>query len=66
MSVADSEHGLTYGHGGFWPGYNPLLAYYPDYGAAVSIQVNSDDSRMRDHMPRLVGVVLDALHRRRP
>ncbi|MCZ0935576.1 MAG: serine hydrolase [Gemmatimonadetes bacterium] len=61
VSVAESEHGLTYGHGGFWPGYNSLLAYYPDHGVAVSIQVNSDDSRMRDHMPKLAGVVLEAL-----
>jgi len=61
VSVADSEHGLTYGHGGFWPGYNSLLAYYPDHGVAVSIQVNSDDSRMRDHLPKLAGVVLEAL-----
>ncbi|MDE2945282.1 MAG: serine hydrolase [Gemmatimonadota bacterium] len=61
VSVAESEHGLTYGHGGFWPGYNSLLAYYPDHGVAISIQVNSDDSRMRDHLPKLAGVVLEAL-----
>ena len=61
VSVAESEHGLTYGHGGFWPGYNSLLAYYPDHGMAVSIQINSDESRMRDHLPNLAGVVLEAL-----
>ena len=61
VSVAESEHGLTYGHGGFWPGYNSLLAYYPDHGMAVSIQINSDESRMRDHLPNLAAVVLDAL-----
>ena len=56
-----SEHGLTNGYGSFWPGYDSLVAYYPDYGAAVSIQVNSGDSRMRDHLPKLAGVVLEAL-----
>ena len=61
VSVAESEHGLTYGHGGFWPGYNSLLAYYPDHGVAVSIQINSDESRMRDHLPKLASVVLAAL-----
>ena len=61
VSIAESEHGLTYGHGGFWPGYNSLLAYYPEHGVAVSIQVNSDDSRMRDHLPRLAGVVIETL-----
>ena len=61
VSIAESEHGLTYGHGGFWPGYNSLLAYYPEHGVAVSIQVNSDESRMRDHLPRLAGVVIETL-----
>ena len=61
VSVAESEHGLTYGHGGFWPGYNSLLAYYPEHGMAVSIQINSDESQMRDHLPNLAGVVLEAL-----
>ena len=61
VSVAESEHGLTYGHGGFWPGYNSLLAYYPDHGVAVSIQINSDESQMRTHLPQLAGVVLEAL-----
>ena len=66
VSVAESEHGLTYGHGGFWPGYNSLLAYYPDHGVAVSIQINSDESRMRDHLPNLAGVVLEALENAAP
>ena len=61
VSVAESEHGLTYGHGGFWPGYNSLVAYYPDHGVAVSIQINSDESQMRTHLPKLAGVVLEAL-----
>ncbi len=59
--VAESEHGLTYGHGGFWPGYNSLVAYYADHGVAVAIQINSDDSRMGDHMPKLADVVIEAL-----
>ena len=59
--VAESEHGLTYGHGGFFPGYNSLLAYYPDHGVAVAIQINSDDSRMGDHLPKLADLVIGAL-----
>lgn len=61
MAVAESEHGLTYGHGGFFPGYNSLVAYYADHGVAVAIQINSDDSRMGDHLPKLADVVIEAL-----
>ena len=61
VGVAESEHGLTYGHGGFFPGYNSLVTYYPDHGVAVAIQINSDDSRMGDHLPKLADVVIGAL-----
>ena len=61
VGVAESEHGLTYGHGGFFPGYNTLVSYYPDHGVAVAIQINSDDSRMGDHLPELADLVIGAL-----
>ncbi len=61
VAVAESEHGLTYGHGGFFPGYNSLVAYYADHGVAVAIQINSDDSRMGDHLPGLADLVIEAL-----
>ena len=59
--VGESEHGLTYGHGGFFPGYNSLVTYYNDHGVAVAIQVNSDESQMGRHLPKLAAVVLEAL-----
>jgi len=59
--VAESEHGLTYGHGGFFPGYNSLVAYYPDHGVAVAIQINSDESQIGDHLPKLAGLVIGTL-----
>ena len=61
VAVAESGHGLTYGHGGFFPGYNSLVTYYADHGVAVAIQINSDDSRMGDHLPKLADVVIEAL-----
>ena len=61
VAVGESEHGLTYGHGGFFPGYNSLVAYYADHGVAVAIQINSDDSRMGDHLPKLADLVIGAL-----
>lgn len=61
VAVAEGEHGLTYGHGGFFPGYNSLLTYYADHGVAVAIQINSDDSRMGDHLPKLADLVVEAV-----
>jgi tRNA threonylcarbamoyl adenosine modification protein YjeE len=59
--VDEGEHGLIYGHGGFFPGYNSLVAYYPDHGVAVAIQINSDDSQMDRHLLRLADVVIAGL-----
>lgn len=34
--------GLTYGHGGWIPGYTSSLRYYPRYRIAVAFQINTD------------------------
>jgi D-alanyl-D-alanine carboxypeptidase len=42
VSIQATDLGLTYGHTGWFPGYNTLLAYYPDHGLAVAFQTNTD------------------------
>jgi D-alanyl-D-alanine carboxypeptidase len=37
--------GLAWGHSGFFPGYQTELAYFPDSGVAVAVQVNSSGLR---------------------
>ena len=59
--VQESEHGITYGHAGFFFGYNSLVTYYSDHDVAVAIQINSDDSQMYRHGATLASVVLEAL-----
>ena len=61
VSIGSSELGVHYGHGGFYPGYNSRVAYYPDYGVAVAMQINSDKSRVSEHTQTLAGLVLDAV-----
>ncbi len=62
VSVGEGEHGPTYGHGGFFPGYNSLVTYYRDHGVAVAIQINSDDAQgMQRHLDSLAEVVIDAV-----
>jgi len=59
--VGESEHGPTYGHGGWFPGYNSLVTYYRDHGIAVAIQINSDDAQYGRHLPKLADVVIEGL-----
>lgn len=34
--------GPVYGHGGWIPGYNSSLRYYPNYGITIAFQLNTD------------------------
>ena len=38
----NGKFGLTYGHGGWIPGYCSSLRYYADHGVAVAFQINTD------------------------
>lgn len=35
VSIVHTRFGIAYRHGGFFPGYNSLLAYYPEFGIGV-------------------------------
>lgn len=40
--IRRGEDGLEYGHGGWFPGYRTSMAFYPESGLAVAVQVNAD------------------------
>ena len=61
MSPSPSELGLAYGHGGFFPGYNSQMMYFPEYGVAVALQINADQTRIAEHTETLAAIVLDAV-----
>ena len=61
VSIRETEYGPSYGHGGFFPGYNSYVAYYPDHDAAIAAQINSDQSELGGHAEALAKVVLEAL-----
>jgi D-alanyl-D-alanine carboxypeptidase len=42
--VCADENGTSWGHTGWFPGYGTKMAYYPDHGLALAIQVNTDDA----------------------
>jgi D-alanyl-D-alanine carboxypeptidase len=47
-----TEFGVSYGHGGWFPGYLSEMEYFPKYRVALAIQLNTDDIakiRIREH-----------------
>jgi D-alanyl-D-alanine carboxypeptidase len=61
ISIVDTELGRVYGHSGFFPGYNSRMAYFPDDGVALAMQINTDRSNIQAHFDPLAKVVLDAV-----
>jgi len=45
VQIRESPFGISYGHGGWYPGYLSEMEYFADSGAAIAIQFNSDDIR---------------------
>ncbi|MFV1986623.1 MAG: serine hydrolase domain-containing protein [Gemmatimonadota bacterium] len=61
VTISQTPRGITYGHSGFFPGYNSLVMYFPAAGAALAIQINTDGSRVADHGQTLAAVLLEGL-----
>lgn len=59
VTITQTPIGITYGHGGFFPGYNSQLTYLPALGAALAIQINTDASRVAEHAATLARVLVD-------
>jgi D-alanyl-D-alanine carboxypeptidase len=45
VQVKRTPVGVAYGHSGWFPGYLSEMMYFPAYGIAVAVQVNTDDGR---------------------
>jgi D-alanyl-D-alanine carboxypeptidase len=43
VQVRQTPCGITYGHGGWFPGYLSEVFYFPEHGVAMAIQFNTDD-----------------------
>ena len=42
VSIVRTAQGTAFRHGGFFPGYLSMMAYYPDSNVAIAMQINSD------------------------
>ncbi len=45
VQVRKTPVGLSYGHGGWFPGWLSEMEYFPEHGLAVAVQFNTDDMR---------------------
>jgi D-alanyl-D-alanine carboxypeptidase len=52
VQIRQSEWGMSYGHGGWFPGYLSEMEYFPRQSIAVAVQFNTDASRTLKKGPR--------------
>lgn len=62
--IRQSEFGVSYGHGGWFPGYLSEMEYYPQHKIAVAIQVNTDAARklkkpLRAYIAEVARIVIE-------
>jgi D-alanyl-D-alanine carboxypeptidase len=61
VNIVRTSCGNVYRHGGFFPGYNSMLVYFPDRGIAVAMQVNADSTRIEEHFDAIVRIIMGVL-----
>jgi D-alanyl-D-alanine carboxypeptidase len=52
MQIRPSSLGVSYGHGGWFPGYLTEIDFFPDKKLAVAIQLSTDDFQKLKRGPR--------------
>ncbi|MEH8021153.1 serine hydrolase domain-containing protein [Rheinheimera metallidurans] len=57
VNIVKSAFGTCYRHDGFFPGYNSVLAYFPDKKIAIAMQVNTDNVSMEAYFKALITAV---------
>jgi D-alanyl-D-alanine carboxypeptidase len=64
VQIRPSEFGVSYGHGGWFPGYISEMEYFPQHRVAVAVQFNTDAQRtlkkgMRAYIADAMRIILD-------
>lgn len=52
MQIRPSTLGISYGHGGWFPGYLTEMDYFPDKNISAAIQLSTDDFQKLKRAPR--------------
>jgi len=61
VSIVKTNYGTAFRHGGFFPGYNSMLAYFPDFKIAVAMQINSDNTKIEEHFEAIVKLIIGTI-----
>ena len=57
--IDETDHGARLSHTGWYPGYHSMVAYWPDAGVAVALQINRDhDTQLREIHAALAELLL--------
>jgi len=64
VQIRPSEFGVSYGHGGWFPGYLSEMEYFPQHRIAVAVQFNTDAQRtlkkgLRAYIADAMRIILD-------
>jgi D-alanyl-D-alanine carboxypeptidase len=54
VQIRQSVWGVSYGHGGWFPGYLSEVEYFPPRKTAIAVQLNTDDLKRLGRMPRAI------------
>lgn len=61
IGVIRMADAVAYRHGGFFPGYSSMLAYFPRYDFAIAMQINSDIADVEGHVAALAELIIAEL-----
>lgn len=64
VQVRKTPFGISYGHGGWFPGWLSEVEYFPEHGVSIAIQFNTDDFRQlgrstHGYLVELMKAILD-------
>jgi D-alanyl-D-alanine carboxypeptidase len=54
VQIRQTAPGLSYGHGGWFPGYLSEMEYFPEKRVAIAVQFNTDDMRSLRKSPHAI------------
>lgn len=59
--IYTTKHGVAYGHSGFMPGYNTIVAYYPALEVTLALQSNCDYATKKTPLTEYLDQILDGI-----
>jgi D-alanyl-D-alanine carboxypeptidase len=62
VQVRHTNYGITYGHGGWFPGYLSEMEYFPEHNTSIAVQFNTDNfGVVKMHPHKYVVAIADVL-----